>query len=104
MSMPEIEICHISRNAAINNVIASIALVETGLSHILNAEGEKLQKALEMYDITFEQLIELNNSVSGVVNGAAALETTLQEKIGSLAKLIPDITPGEWESSCGIRF
>lgn len=33
---------------AITDLLESIALEETAMSHILNAEGEKLQKAIAM--------------------------------------------------------
>ena len=36
----------LSREGSLNQIIASIAMEELSLSHILNAEGEKLQYVL----------------------------------------------------------
>lgn len=47
MSMPIIEPSNTSRPQAITDIIESVALEQTALSHILNAEGEKIQYALE---------------------------------------------------------
>lgn len=46
MGMPMIQSSNTSRHQAITDIIASVALEQTALSHILNAEGEKIQKAL----------------------------------------------------------
>lgn len=90
MSMPKVELCFIHRGNAINNMIASLALVEAGLAHILNAEGEKLQKALEIPGLTVCQLIGLNHSVAEVVAGAASLEAAMQDKVGDIIKLLSE--------------
>lgn len=44
MGMPVIPASATTRTQAITDIIQSIALQETALSHILNAEGEKIQK------------------------------------------------------------
>ena len=48
MSMPIITTSPnpISMSQAVTDLLESIAMEETALSHILNAEGEKIQKAL----------------------------------------------------------
>lgn len=46
MGMPIINASSTSRQQAITDIIESVALEQTALSHILNAEGEKIQKVL----------------------------------------------------------
>ncbi|MEG0994512.1 MAG: hypothetical protein RSE91_00880 [Bacilli bacterium] len=62
------------------SIIESIALIETALSHILNAEGEKIQKAIEMTSSTCE-LLEVNNSVNEVIKNVTFLEHVLYNKL-----------------------
>lgn len=47
MSMPVIQASNTTRQQSVSDIIASVALEQTALSHILNAEGEKIQKVLE---------------------------------------------------------
>ena len=44
MSMPKIECEHIDKCCAASSLLQSIALEETAISHILNAEGENFKK------------------------------------------------------------
>ena len=48
MSLPSFPVVNppIEREDAVNQILSSIAMEELGLSHILNAEGEKLQYIL----------------------------------------------------------
>lgn len=80
MSMPVIIAGTGSREQAITDIIESIALEETALSHILNAEGEKIQKVLELATTT-EELISVNTSVESMVKAINDLESMLQEKL-----------------------
>ncbi|MEG1751671.1 MAG: hypothetical protein RR140_00580 [Clostridia bacterium] len=63
-----------------NNVIESIALEETGLAHILNAEGEKLQKALELATCV-DDLLKINCSVQSTIMDVTSLEIMLYNKL-----------------------
>lgn len=62
------------------DIIESIAKIEKSLAHILNAEGEKIQKAVNLADNTNE-LIKINESVSKVIVNITLLEQLLIEKL-----------------------
>lgn len=83
MSMPVISMhCNpITMDQAVTDLIESIALEETALSHILNAEGEKLQKVIALEDVDFCQLMEVNESVANMVGVVSSLELVLKEKL-----------------------
>jgi hypothetical protein len=81
MSMPKIEIGDINRDQAISHVLASIALEEAALSHVINAEGEKLQAAIAAPGVTNTELLDVNSSVSGLLGDAASIEESLKEKL-----------------------
>ncbi len=81
MGMPIITAGTGSREQAITDLIQSVALQETALSHILNAEGEKMQAVIGMTDTTREQLMDLNKSVQMLVNAATRFEMICQSKL-----------------------
>jgi hypothetical protein len=80
MSMPTTIINNIDKTQAENNVMASISLEETALSHIINAEGAKLQKLVSLTGVTPDQLLAVNDSAGAVLSGAMALEAGLVSK------------------------
>lgn len=67
----------------IYEVMHSIALEEAGISHILNAEGEKIQKAVAMSD-NIEQLVCVNESVKRTLTQVTLLEGMLYSKLEAL--------------------
>ena len=92
MSMPAYvtDVPELDREAVINQVLASIALEELGLAHILNAEGEKIQYVVGTLvipdrglsgGITIANLVDLNNSVARTLEAAAANQTALAQKM-----------------------
>lgn len=62
-------------------MLASIALQQAALSHILNAEGEKVQKILSFEQLTAETVLRTNRSVESMVNSISDLEMILSDKI-----------------------
>ncbi len=72
------------------DLLESISLVQTALSHIMNAEGEKLQKAVVL-DLSTEEAIRINESVANMTKSILVLEGILLSK----AELIkPQISCG----------
>ena len=59
----------------------SVALQQAALAHILNAEGEKVQKILSFTEISPDTVLKTNQSVESMINSIANLETVLKQKI-----------------------
>ncbi|MEG0779988.1 MAG: hypothetical protein RRY95_04465 [Oscillospiraceae bacterium] len=81
MSMPVIVPGTGTTTQAINDIIESVALQETGLSHILNAEGEKIQAFVAMPGVTPSQLLAVNASVQATLASVTQLEMLLHSKL-----------------------
>lgn len=64
-------------------IMASIAIQEAGLAHILNAEGEKIQKSVQIARNVCE-LLEVNRSVINTIDSVTRLELTLLSKLNAL--------------------
>ncbi len=100
MSQPNFPITEppISRAEALNLIITSIALEEVGLSHILNAEGEKLQFALGTLPglagepPTIAEILNLNESSAGMVNAIMQKQMILTSKFSAAVQA--PVSPG----------
>lgn len=64
----------------------SVALVEAALSHILNAEGEKLQKVLEVSQ-DVDQILCANKEIGKTVISVTHLEQILYDKLALVSEL-----------------
>ena len=73
--------CHTP--CACADVLESIALEEAALAHILNAEGEKLQKVIAESSVLCELLL-VNESVQRTLISVTQLEQTLLSKLKAL--------------------
>lgn len=90
MSMPSFPPCgaDMTKDEALTMIIASIAMEELALSHIVNAEGEKLQYILGTLPdnrpescADYKEILTVNNSVRGL------LDTVLQSQMLLKGKL-----------------
>ncbi|MBE6886143.1 MAG: hypothetical protein IJY82_03620 [Oscillospiraceae bacterium] len=88
MSMPEIKCSDpsVSRQQAVNDLMESIALQEAALSHVLNAEGEKLQKIVALAG-NVESLMQNTCALERILDTVANLESVL---IGKLDMIMND--------------
>ena len=102
MSMPVINMHPnpISAKQAAADLLESIALEETALSHILNAEGEKLQKILAL-DCNFTQILDVNDSVIATISTVAQLEEMLKDKLEAILGSMCDCIGGCDNTGCG---
>ncbi|GHU74652.1 hypothetical protein AGMMS49992_16740 [Clostridia bacterium] len=119
MSMPKIAafLQKLDRDQALNSVVASIALSEAALSHVMNAEGEKVQLAVAktdpnsalvdaLYfgdpDAAMNDLLLVNDSVSDMTESAYVLEYILQSKLRSVLDFIgPSFPMPGWTGGTG---
>ncbi|MGL5513104.1 MAG: hypothetical protein ACRDBM_07770 [Sporomusa sp.] len=81
MSMPSIKASNTKRRQAITDIAESIALEECALAHILNAEGEAIQKVICFNNLKPEDIIDVNKSVAEVIKAVAEVEKELREKL-----------------------
>jgi hypothetical protein len=63
-----------------------VALIEAALAHILNAEGEKIQKAVGVAS-NIGELLEVNNSVNKTILNAIELENAMLAKLKAVSEL-----------------
>jgi len=78
-------------------VIASVAVEELSLSHILNAQGESIQSIVEGAEEggeeSFCDMLRINRSVRDMLREIARVETHLKQKAGVAMEIVePDCT------------
>lgn len=71
----------ISKEEAVGAIITSIAMEESALAHILNAESEKLLEVVNTSGASSAQLMAVNESVKNTINAINKLEMLLQLKL-----------------------
>ena len=75
----------VSFDQAVIDLMESIALQESALSHILCAETQKMKTALSMEELDLCKLLEVNDSATNMVHAVANLELVLKEKLEFIA-------------------
>ena len=64
----------VSLDQAVIDLLESIALQESALSHILCAESQKMKTAMGMEELDLCKLLEVNDSATNMVHAVANLE------------------------------
>ncbi|PFZ91315.1 hypothetical protein [Bacillus wiedmannii] len=85
----------ITAGQSISLLLASIALEELALAHIINSEAEKIQFILGTLNsgitpppVTLSNLLTINNSVQQTLQSAIKQEMLLQFKLENILTLI----------------
>ena len=71
----------VSLDQAVIDLLESIALQESALSHILCAESQKMKTAMTMEELDLCKLLEVNDSATNMVHAVANLELVLKDKL-----------------------
>jgi hypothetical protein len=90
---PQFSIPIIDTEQALADIMESIAMKDTALSRILNAEGEMLQKATRISGNT-DTFINVNESVNSVMRNVTRLQMLLQfelENVEALLRAVVDM-------------
>ncbi|WP_257156174.1 hypothetical protein [Bacillus thuringiensis] len=89
----------LTRQEVINLLLSSIAMEEIGLSHILNAEGEKLQHFMKQKKRNFCEYIAINQSVNATLKTIVKSQLLLQLKLEEV-NAIKDVENPEHCTPC----
>ncbi|WP_232223943.1 hypothetical protein [Anoxybacteroides tepidamans] len=77
----------LTRCETIHLLLSSIALEEIGLSHILNAEGEKLQHFLKTCPDDLHDYLQINESINQILRTIVKSQILLQFKLENVISL-----------------
>lgn len=100
MSMPEFPEPNpdLTREQALNMILSSIAMEEQALSHILHAEGEKIQYLLgktqcQKPAVDAEAVLAVNKSVTALLEMVMQNQLILKNKMDKVLEYLPEPTP-----------
>jgi hypothetical protein len=96
MSMPEFPKPEnvLTKEQAINSILTSIAMEEAALSHIVNAEGEKIQYAIAHTKCnnnseSMQKLLEINKSAANLIEQVGDIQILLKSKMCHVLSYLP---------------
>ena len=102
MSMPNIPDLNpdvsIDRDDALNVILSSIGMEELSMSHIVNAEAEKIQFALGTLEgtaapLSIEEIMEVNNSANKMLRDVIKNQMLIGMKMEDVVSLANQDTP-----------
>ena len=76
--------CTTTKSQTVTNIIESIAIQETELAHIINVEGEKMQRGIALAT-NIDELISLDSSVKQTLSNVIKIQLLLQFKLEEIA-------------------
>ncbi|MED4910707.1 hypothetical protein [Brevibacillus centrosporus] len=85
----------LKREDVIHLLLASIAMEEISLSHIMNAEGERIQHFLEKDDVSLEDLLRVNQSVERMLRSIVSKQILSQFKLDNILELESQVRESE---------
>ena len=91
------EMPKVTLDQAVIDLMESIALQETALSHILCAESQKMKVAMGLDGLDLCKLLEVNDSATNMVHAVANLELVLKDKLEFISNNLyypPSACPG----------
>ena len=91
----------IEREGAVNQILSSIAMEELGLSHILNAEGEKLQYILGTLPGLSGPSATVGDVLTATESVRSMLETAVQNQLFLKAKMQGALTASPMQGPTG---
>lgn len=97
MGMPVIKGSDTKQCQALIDILESIALEEAAIAHVINAEGEKIQKVVKECDVSIHELLEINRSVEEVIEKFVSLESVLTDKLEIVKCMLNDINKCDCE-------
>ncbi|WHX30086.1 hypothetical protein QNK09_24010 [Brevibacillus agri] len=77
----------LTREEVFHLLLTSVAMEEISLSHIMNAEGEKIQRLLQKEDICLEDMLRVNRSVERTLRNIISKQILLQFKLDNILEM-----------------
>jgi len=77
----------LKREEVIHLLLTSVAMEELSMSHIMNAEGEKIQQLLEKEEISLDDMLRLNRSMERMLRNVISKQILLQFKLDHILEL-----------------
>ena len=100
MSMPKFpsDTGSLTKENVLNQILSSIAMEELGISHLLNAEGEKMQYILGTLEgvtppvipATIEQVLQANQSIQKLLGTIMMQQVFLKAKMSDVLDAYPE--------------
>ncbi|WP_432775262.1 hypothetical protein AAFJ72_18815 [Brevibacillus gelatini] len=77
----------LTREEVFHLLLTSVAMEEISLSHIMNAEGEKIQRLLQKENVCLEDMLRINRSVERMLRSIISKQILLQFKLDNILEM-----------------